>query len=166
MLSRSYADVMKDTIQNCFRHAGFRMPGDDTRNSNDSTEVTSGVSTEVWNELAELPGAVDGSTFDELVGADDDVAIRSQLQDEDYIADVRLTMSQSDSNKEIDDGSLPTSSEVISALALVRRYCVNVEGYDLSCCDSLDNVEGCLLAQAAKSKSLTQKKIRDYFVPQ
>ncbi|KAH8021143.1 hypothetical protein HPB51_012538 [Rhipicephalus microplus] len=42
---------------------------------------------------------------------------------------------------EIDDGPLPTSSEVISVLALVRRYCLNVEGCDLSCSDSLDNVE-------------------------
>ncbi|KAH6948239.1 hypothetical protein HPB50_023287 [Hyalomma asiaticum] len=110
-----------------------------------------------------FPGAIDGSTFDEFVSADDDVAIMGQLQDEDYIADVVPTMSQSDSNKEIDDGPLPTSSEVISALALVRRYCVNMEGCGLSCSDSLDNVEACVLSQAAKS--LKQKKIQDSFVP-
>ncbi|KAH6930769.1 hypothetical protein HPB50_018074 [Hyalomma asiaticum] len=79
------------------------------------------VSAEVWSELAEFPAAIDGSTFDEFVSADDDVAIMGQLQDEDYVADVVPTTSQSDSNKEIDDGPLPTSSEVISALALVRR---------------------------------------------
>lgn len=90
-------------------------------------------------------------------------AIMGQLQDEDYVADVVPTTSQSDSNKEIDDGPLPTSSEVISALALVRRYCVNIEGCGLSCSDSLDNVEACVLSQAAKS--LKQKKIQDYFVP-
>ncbi|KAH6944260.1 hypothetical protein HPB50_002390 [Hyalomma asiaticum] len=86
-----------------------------------------------------------------------------QLQDEDYVADVVSTTSRSDCNKEIDNGPLPTSSEVISALALVRRYCVNMEGCGLSCSDSLDNVEACVLSQAAKS--LKQKKIRDYFVP-
>ena len=86
-----------------------------------------------------------------------------ELQDEDYVADIVPTTSQSDSNKEIDDGPLPTSSEVISALALARRYCVNVEGCGLSCSDSLDNVEACVLSQAAKS--LKQKKIQDYFVP-
>ncbi|KAH7949130.1 hypothetical protein HPB49_005556 [Dermacentor silvarum] len=86
-----------------------------------------------------------------------------QLQDEDYVADVVPTTSQSDSNKEIDDGPLPTSSEVINALALVRRNCVNTEGCGLSCTDSLDNVEACVLSQAAKS--LKQKKIQDYFVP-
>nr|XP_037268891.1 uncharacterized protein LOC119160764 isoform X3 [Rhipicephalus microplus] len=47
------------------------------------TEVTAGVSVEVWNELAEFPGAVDGSTFDEFVSAGDDVAITGQLQAED-----------------------------------------------------------------------------------
>ncbi|KAH7958794.1 hypothetical protein HPB49_005169 [Dermacentor silvarum] len=52
----------------------------------------------------------------------------------------------SDSNKEIDDGPLPTSSEVEDALALVRRYCVNIEGCGLSCSDSLDNVEACVLS--------------------
>ncbi|KAH8034301.1 hypothetical protein HPB51_022754 [Rhipicephalus microplus] len=140
------------------------MPGDDTPNSDDSTEVTAVVSAEVWNELAEFPGAVDGSTFNEFVGADDDVVITGQLQDEDYIADIVPTTSQSDSNKEIDNGPLPTFSKVISALVLVRRYCVSVEGCGLSCSDSLDNVEECVLSQAAKS--LTQKKIRDYFVPQ
>ncbi|KAH8038498.1 hypothetical protein HPB51_001671 [Rhipicephalus microplus] len=163
MLSRSWADVKKKTIQNCFRHAGFHMPGDDTPNF-DSTEDTADVSAEVWNELAEFSGAIDGLTFDKFVSADDDVPIMGQLQDEDYIADVVPTMSQSDSNMEIDDGPLSTSSEVISALALVRRYCLNVEGCGLSCSDSLDNVEACVLWQAAKS--LTQKKIRDYFVPQ
>ncbi|KAH6935295.1 hypothetical protein HPB50_005030 [Hyalomma asiaticum] len=90
---------------------------------------------EVWSELAEFPGAIDGSTFDEFVSADDDVAIMGQLQDEDYVADVVPITSQSDCNKEIDDGLLPTSSKVISALALVRRYCVNMEGCGLSCFD-------------------------------
>ncbi|KAH6933369.1 hypothetical protein HPB50_014469 [Hyalomma asiaticum] len=121
------------------------------------------VSAEVWSELAEFPGAIDGSTFDEFVSANDDVAIMGQLQDEDYVADVVPTTSQSDSNKEIDDGPWPTSSEVISALALVRRYCMNMEGCGLSCSDSLDNVEVCVLSQAAKL--LKQKKIQDYFVP-
>ncbi|KAH7966468.1 hypothetical protein HPB49_016574 [Dermacentor silvarum] len=107
--------------------------------------------------------AIEGSTFDESVSADDDVAIMGQLQDEDYVADVVPTTSQSDSNKEIDDGPLPTSSEVISALALVWCYCVNIEGCSLSCSDSLDTVEACVLSQAAKS--LKRKKIQDYFVP-
>ncbi|KAH7948638.1 hypothetical protein HPB51_028431 [Rhipicephalus microplus] len=163
MLSRSWADIKNERIQNCFRHAGFRMPGGDTPNS-DSTEDTAGVSAEVWNELAEFPGAIDGSAFDEFVSADDDVPIMGQLQDEDYIADAVPTTSQSDSNMEIDDSPLPTSSEVISALALVQRYCLNGEGCCLSCSDSLDNVEACVLSQAAKS--LTQKKIGDYFFPQ
>ncbi|KAH8031760.1 hypothetical protein HPB51_020831 [Rhipicephalus microplus] len=123
MLSRSWANVKKETIQNCFRHAGFRMPGDDTPNS-DSTEDTAGISTEVWNELTEFPGAIKGSTFDESVSADDDVPIMGQLQDEDYIADVVPTTSQSDSNMEIEDSQLPTSSEVISAIEFVRRFCL------------------------------------------
>ncbi|KAH6944961.1 hypothetical protein HPB50_006334 [Hyalomma asiaticum] len=120
------------------------MPGDDTPNFDDSTEDTAGVSAEVWSELAKFPGAIDRSTFDEFVN-------------------VVPTTSRSDCNKEIDDGPLPTSSEVISALAVVRRYCVNMEGCSLSCSDSLDNVGACVLSQAAKS--LKQKKIQDYFVP-
>ncbi|KAH8029592.1 hypothetical protein HPB51_001779 [Rhipicephalus microplus] len=115
MLSESWADAKKEMIQNCFRHAGFPMPGDHTPNSG-SIEDTAGVSAEVWNELAEFPGAIDGSTFVEFVSANDDVPIMGQLQDEDYIADVVLTTSQSDSNMEIDDGPLPTSSEVIMHL--------------------------------------------------
>ncbi|KAH8019434.1 hypothetical protein HPB51_019407 [Rhipicephalus microplus] len=158
MLSRSWADVKKESILNCFRHASFRMPGDHTPNS-DSTEDTAGVSAEVRNELGKFPGAIDGSTFEEFVSADDDVPIMGQLQNEDYIADVVPTTSQSDSSMEIDDGPLPTSSEVISALALARCYCLNVEGCGLSCSDSLDNVEVCVLSQAAKL--LSQKKIRD-----
>ncbi|KAH6919563.1 hypothetical protein HPB50_029449 [Hyalomma asiaticum] len=113
-------------------------------------------------QLALRLGAIDRSTFDEFVSADN-VAIMGQLQDEDYVADVVPTTSQSDSNKEIDDGPLPTSSEVISAFALVRRYCVNMEGCGLSCSISLDNMEACVLSQAAWS--LKQKKIQDYFVP-
>ncbi|KAH6932430.1 hypothetical protein HPB50_005769 [Hyalomma asiaticum] len=52
----------------------------------------------VWSELAEFPGAIDGSTFDEFISADD-VAIMGQLQDEDYVADVMPTTSISDSNE-------------------------------------------------------------------
>lgn len=59
------------------------------------------------------------------------------------------------------DDPLPTSSEVIGALALVRRFCVNVEGCSLACSDSLDHVEKCVLSQAAKL--LKQKKMEDYF---
>ncbi|KAH6925204.1 hypothetical protein HPB50_001648 [Hyalomma asiaticum] len=87
------------------------MPGDDTPNSDDSTEGTTGVSAEVWSELVEFPGAIDGLIFDEFASAEDDVTIMGQLQDEDYITDVVPTTSQSDSNKEIDDSPLPTSSE-------------------------------------------------------
>ncbi|KAH6948238.1 hypothetical protein HPB50_023286 [Hyalomma asiaticum] len=77
------------------------MPGDDTPNSDDSTEDTAGVSAEVWSKLAEFPGAIDGSTFDEFTSADDDVAIMGQLQDEDYVADVVPTTSQSNCNKKL-----------------------------------------------------------------
>ncbi|KAH6930833.1 hypothetical protein HPB50_019711 [Hyalomma asiaticum] len=78
-----------------------------------------GVSADVWSEVAEFPGAIDGSTFDKFVSADDDVAIMGQLQDEDYIADFVPTTSQiSDCNKEIDDGPLPTSSEAHEELWL------------------------------------------------
>ncbi|KAH6944949.1 hypothetical protein HPB50_006319 [Hyalomma asiaticum] len=69
------------------------MPGDDTPNSDDSTEDTAAVSAEVWSELAEFPGAIDGSTFDKFVSVDDDVAIMGQLQDEDYVADVKVAAS-------------------------------------------------------------------------
>ncbi|KAH6946881.1 hypothetical protein HPB50_015671 [Hyalomma asiaticum] len=127
--------------------------------------LPSAAKLEIINRVEhKFPGAIDGSTFDEFVTVDDDVAIMGQLQDEDYVAHVVPTMSQSDSNKEIDDGPLPTSSEVISALALVRRYCVNMKGCGLSYSGSLDNMEACVLSQAAKS--LKQKKIQDYFVPQ
>ncbi|KAH6936562.1 hypothetical protein HPB50_019171 [Hyalomma asiaticum] len=103
--------------------------------------------------------AIDRSTFGEFISTDDDVTIMGQLQDEDYVADVVPTTSQSDSNQEIDDGPLPTSSEVLSALALDRRNCVNMEVCGLSCSGSLDIVEACVLSQAAKL--LKQKKIQD-----
>ncbi|KAH6939369.1 hypothetical protein HPB50_017729 [Hyalomma asiaticum] len=126
------------------------MLGDDTPNFDDSTEDTASISAEVWSELAVFLGAIDRSTFDVIVSADDDVAMMGQLQDEDYAADVVPTTSQSDSNKEIDDGPLPTSSEVISTLALVRCYCVNMEGCGLSCSGSLENVEACCRRQRSR----------------
>ncbi|KAH6947508.1 hypothetical protein HPB50_019584 [Hyalomma asiaticum] len=164
MASASHAQVPKvppaSSTDSLFQPSSFHLLY--AVDNKGSTEDTTGVSAGVWSELAEFPGAIDGSTFDEFVSANGDVAIMGQLQD-DYVADVVPTTSQSNCNKEIDDGPLPTSSEVISALALVRRYCVNMEGSGLSCSDSLDNVEACVLSQAAKS--LKQKKIQDYFVP-
>ncbi|KAH6924952.1 hypothetical protein HPB50_027023 [Hyalomma asiaticum] len=76
------------------------MPCDDTPNSDGSTEDTTGVSAEVWSELAEFPGVINGSTFDEFVSADDDVAIMGQLQ-HDYVTDVVPTTSQSEAIRKL-----------------------------------------------------------------
>lgn len=160
MLSGSWADVTNETIRNCFRRAGFHVPGDDSENSDECNEAIADIA-EVWSELSKFPEAVDGSTVDEFVSADDDVATTGELENEDYIADIVPSTSESRHNDQSNDDPLPTSSEVIGALALVRRFCANVEGCGLACSDSLDHVEKCVLSQAAKL--LKQKKMEDYF---
>lgn len=160
MLGRAWADVTQDTIRNCFRRAGLCAPGDDSedRESSEDGEAIADV-VEVFTELSEFPDAVDGSTADEFVSVDDGVATTGELENEDYVADGSPNSSGYEEN---DEEPLPTASEVMDALALVRRFCANVEGCGLSCSDSLDNVEMCVLSQAAKL--LKQKKIQDYFV--
>lgn len=93
------------------------------------------------------------------MSADDDVRTSGELENEDYIADIVPSTSDSGHNDQSDP--LPTSSEVIGALALVQRFCAKVEGCSLACLDSLDHVEKCVLSEAAKL--LKQKKIEDYF---
>lgn len=84
------------------------------------------------------------STVDEFVSADDGVATTVEPGNEDYIADIVPSTNESRHIEESNYGPLPTSSEVIGALALVRCFCANAEGCGLSCSDSLDNVGKCV----------------------
>ncbi|KAL1469821.1 hypothetical protein MTO96_040853, partial [Rhipicephalus appendiculatus] len=104
------ADVTNETIRKCSRRASFHVPGDDSENSDECNEAIAGVA-EVWSELSKFPEAVDGSTVDEFVSADDDVATTGELENEDYIADIVPSTSESGHNDQSNDDPLPTSSE-------------------------------------------------------
>ncbi|KAH7985076.1 hypothetical protein HPB49_026612 [Dermacentor silvarum] len=62
-----------------------------------------------------------------------------------------------------DDAPLPTSAEVIAALALVRRHCGAIEGTVLSLVDRLDYIEDAVVKHAIANKK--QATLFQYFKP-
>ncbi|XP_065304542.1 tigger transposable element-derived protein 6-like [Dermacentor albipictus] len=168
MLNASWNDVKQETIQNCFRHCGLSASGEAGASSSnnhheplDSGEPLEELD-ELFSQLAEFPGAVcDGTAATDFVSVDDDVPTTGELADEDIIADLTRDAA-GDSNCQDTTSSYPPScSDALNALSVVRRHCESIEGCGLSCSQSLDNVEKCMLNNAFKIKK--QKKINDYF---
>lgn len=62
-----------------------------------------------------------------------------------------------------DGAPLPTSTEAVAALALLRRYCGAIEGTGLSLVDRLDYVEDAVVKHAFDNKK--QATLQQYFQP-
>lgn len=66
------------------------------------------------------------------------------------------------SNNEDSAEPLPTCSNALKALDVVRCYCATIEGTGLNCSKCIDTIEKCVLSDALAKKK--QKTICDYFV--
>ncbi|KAH6920919.1 hypothetical protein HPB50_028095 [Hyalomma asiaticum] len=63
----------------------------------------------------------------------------------------------------VDIAMLPTSTEAVATLALVRRCCGTIEGTGLSLVDPLDYVENAMAKHAVANKK--QATLLQYFQP-
>lgn len=168
MLNASWNDVKKETIQNCFRHCGLGISGEAGASSSDNIDepLDSNEPLEelddLLSQLSEFPGAVcEGTAATDFVSLDDDVATTGELADEDIIADLARDLADDSNCEDSTSSDPPTFSDALHTLSVVRRHCASIEGCGLSCSESLDNIEKCMLNNALKMKK--QKKIGDYF---
>ncbi|KAH8024244.1 hypothetical protein HPB51_022363 [Rhipicephalus microplus] len=139
MLIGSWTGITNQTIRKCFRYAGFHVPGDHSKNSDECNEAIAGVA-KVQSKRSKFPEVVDESTVDKFVSAGDDVVSMGELENEDYIATILLSTSKSEHNDQSKEYPLPTSSEVIGLSQLVLHFSTNVEGCGLTYSDSLNHV--------------------------
>ncbi|KAH7941257.1 hypothetical protein HPB49_011352 [Dermacentor silvarum] len=173
MLKASWDNVKQSTIANCFQHAGFAGCTDEA-SVEESEEAGLACAdeesqlAETWSKLESLVGAEPQSMcIDDFVGGDDSTGTTAELTDVEIVA--KVTAEQPNENAaemdpaSADDAPLPTSAEVIAALALVRRHCGVIEGTGLSLVDHLDYIENAVVKHAIANKK--QATLFQYFKP-
>lgn len=161
--SRDYrADITKETIRNCFRHDGLRVPG--------TTLKILRMATKPSLVLPKCGAtAIAGSKVSEYVSVDDVVATPGEfgtLCPTSYRA--LVTAGAMKTATTFFFFFLPTTSEVIRALALVWCFFANVKGCSLSCSDSLgkcgevSTVAGSEVVQPEEDTGLFYAKVRQF----
>ncbi|KAH7964803.1 hypothetical protein HPB49_001460 [Dermacentor silvarum] len=173
MLKASWDNVKQSTIANCFQHAGFAGCTDEA-SVEESEEAGLACAdeeselAETWSKLESFVGAEPQSMcIDDFVGGDDSTGTTAELTDVEIVA--KVTAEQPNENAaemdpaSADDAPLPTSAEVIAALALVRRHCGAIEGTGLLLVDRLDYIEDAVVKHAIANKK--QATLFQYFKP-
>ncbi|KAH7938873.1 hypothetical protein HPB52_001763 [Rhipicephalus sanguineus] len=119
--------VTPETIANSFRHCGFNRSG-----ACSTSEAALPVDDEPEFGSLELPGS-----FADYVGADDDVAVCSEVSLDDIIETVRPDTAKTSDEEEMDDAaeasvSVPTYADVLCYVDHIRRFaCARDEIGDL-----------------------------------
>ncbi|KAH7955939.1 hypothetical protein HPB52_005257 [Rhipicephalus sanguineus] len=115
-IASAWDAVTPETIANSFRHCGFNRSG-----ACSTSEAALPVDDEPEFGSLELPGS-----FADYVGADDDVAVCSEVSLDDIIETVRPDTAGTSDEEEMDDAaeasvSVPTYADVLCYVDLIRR---------------------------------------------
>ncbi|KAH7957703.1 hypothetical protein HPB52_021913 [Rhipicephalus sanguineus] len=126
-IASAWDAVTPETIANSFRHCGFNRSG-----ACSTSEAALPVDDEPEFGSLELPGS-----FADYVGADDDVAVCSEVSLDDIIETVRPDTAGTSDEEEMDDAaeasvSVPTYADVLCYVDHIRRFaCARDEIGDL-----------------------------------
>ncbi|KAH7956335.1 hypothetical protein HPB52_008187 [Rhipicephalus sanguineus] len=126
-IASAWDAVTPETIANSFRHCGFNRSG-----ACSTSEAALPVDDEPEFGSLELPGS-----FADYVGADDDVAVCSEVSLDDIIETVRPDTAGTSDEEEMDDAaeasvSIPTYADVLCYVDHIRRFaCARDEIGDL-----------------------------------
>ncbi|XP_065284462.1 uncharacterized protein [Dermacentor albipictus] len=155
----------------CFRHAGFV-----TRIEEASEEATEDLTLdgteeecqleETWSQFEHFVGAEPHSMcIEDFVGGDDSTGTVAELTDVEIAAEVTAERPNEDAAEadpaSTDVAPLPTATEAVAALAVVRHYCGAIEGTGLSLVDRLDYIEDAVVKHAVAN--IKQAKLLQYF---
>ncbi|KAH7976640.1 hypothetical protein HPB52_017087 [Rhipicephalus sanguineus] len=125
-IASAWDAVTPETIANSFRHCGFNRSG-----ACSTSEAALPVDDEPEFGSLELPGS-----FADYVGADDDVAVCSEVSLDDIIETVRPDTAGTSDEEEMDDAaeasvSVPTYADVLCYVDHIRRRRIVLTGYPL-----------------------------------
>ncbi|KAH7962152.1 hypothetical protein HPB52_014654 [Rhipicephalus sanguineus] len=121
-IASAWDAVTPETIANSFRHCGFNRSG-----ACSTSEAALPVDDEPEFGSLELPGS-----FADYVGADDDVAVCSEVSLDDIIETVRPDTAGTSDEEEMDDAaeasvSVPTYADVLCYVDHIRRYVLDIQ---------------------------------------
>ncbi|XP_065289839.1 uncharacterized protein [Dermacentor albipictus] len=157
----------------CFRHAGFV-----TRIEEASEEATEDLTLdgtelaqecqleETWSQFERFVGAEPHSMcIEDFVGGDDSTGTVAELTDVEIAAEVTAERPNEDAAEadpaSADVAPLPTATEAVAALAIVRRYCSAIVWTGLSLVDRLDYIEDAVVKHAFAN--MKQATLLQYF---
>lgn len=158
MIDKAWKNVNHTTIYNCFRKCGFKQTGNVEQSSeprrNSEPSTNSGSEWELLPDCSEL-------TFEDFTHVDDDISVYGILTDTELMSMVSL---DEDDEKEDEEEEPPTPSVTLSearkCLTTLRFYALGTDTND-DYFAALTTIENSL--DSDKLKSLTQKKITDFF---
>ncbi|KAL7079554.1 hypothetical protein ACQ4LE_001427 [Meloidogyne hapla] len=165
-LRRAWEEVKTETIERCFRKAGFVLGEDISSVINEEDEINNELNS-LWTEYNEKE-AMEGDLA-EYLAVDQDVVIggdltfteiaqifsgSTQVNEEDNEGDEDVT--------EIEDTTPPvTLREAYDSLNILQRYVDQNPGEGrMKKCDALEDI-----LFEDRAKNLKQKKLFDYFSP-
>ncbi|KAH8021133.1 hypothetical protein HPB51_012528 [Rhipicephalus microplus] len=172
MLKAAWESVKKETIVNCFRHAGFTVgaeaveePTEDVEGSEEVVELD-----EMWSDFSRFVGdASDTLTQDNFVDDDDVSEVVAELTDVEIAAKVtrqRIGIRAAEVEHAVFENiPLPTSSEALAGLFLAQSYCSAMEDTRLKLVECLDMAEQGIIRHVINQKK-KQATLPRFFSPQ
>lgn len=152
MLKESWNRVTPETVQNCFKKAGFF--------STLEPEVNLIVETpKDWNDIS------NGVSFEDYVDIDENLSVFGARSDEDIVAEIQRKKicleSSSEDEEEEDSETVPTFSEATDYLNKLMKFVHAQENVSDSILNGMQDLENFVLNVSLKNKK--QKKLSVYF---
>lgn len=160
MLQAAWMSVTATTIANCFRHASFAAAPNGSNEPLDEPDgfAASEVSAS-WTALRDAGVVPDSESFCDYVSADAEVVATEQLTDDDIVRAVNEPDESSD-DESVDEreNNVPTASEALDAVDVLRRYFGAHEGGE----DGV-NIAAAAERAIARIRKVHQRPITDFF---
>jgi len=122
---KSWTSVSSKTIENCFRHAGFKAESEEII----SEDIIDPEPLETLLQVANEKGC-NGCDIDTFLNIDNDIAICAQPTVKSLTSEFLDDNLSSSENSDVDDVTEPppNKTQTIEALEIVRQYLISIQG--------------------------------------
>lgn len=120
MLNHAWSNVTSTTIANCYRHAGFQLPTDNTH-SDGEDEVDDDIPLCLLFQL----GLASGGVPEEYTAVDDNLVTSAKMTNDDIVEDIissRQHNNDESDNEDEEPPSRPSMTTVFAALDTISSH--------------------------------------------